>query len=52
MRLALDQIECNEKEIQNVKMLTENNTKQIQEIQSKIDVTIKKDYCLASDIAE
>ena len=52
MRLAINQIESNEREIQNVKLLTENNTKQIQEIQSKIDVTIKKDYCLASDIAE
>lgn len=52
MRLAINQIEANEKEIQNVKLLTENNTKQIQEIQSKIDVTIKNDYCLASDIAE
>jgi len=52
MRLALDQIEANEKEIQNVKLLSENNTKQIKEIQSKIDIKIQKDYCLASDIAE
>lgn len=52
MRLALDQIESNEKEIQNVKLLSENNSKQIEEIQSKIDVIIKNDYCLASDIAE
>lgn len=52
MRLALDQIEENEKKIQNVKLLSENNAKQIKEILSKIDVTIKKDYCLASDIAE
>lgn len=52
MRLALDQIESNEKEIQNVKLISEDNAKQIKEIQSKIDVTIKKEYCLASDIAE
>jgi phage anti-repressor protein len=52
IRLALNQIEANQNEIQNVKALSENNTKQIEEIQSKIDVTIKKDYCLASDIAE
>ena len=52
MRLALDQIEANQNEIQNVKLLSESNTKQIEEIQSKIDVKIKKDYCLASDIAE
>lgn len=52
IRLAIDQIEANEKEIQNVKLLSENNSKRIEQIQSKIDVTIKKDYCLASDIAE
>lgn len=52
MRLALDQIEANEKEIQSVKLISQNNAKQIEEIQSKIDVKIKKEYCLASDIAE
>ena len=52
MRLAIDQIETNEKEIHDVKLLSENNYKQIKEIQSKIDVVIKNDYCLASDIAE
>ena len=52
MRLALDQIEANQNEIKSVKLLSENNTKQIEEIQSKIDIKIKKDYCLASDIAE
>ncbi len=52
MRLAIDQIEANEEEIQNVKLLSESNLKEIEKIQSKIDVTIKKDYCLASDIAE
>lgn len=52
MRLAIDQIEANEKEIQNIKLLSERNSTQIKEIQSKIDVVIKKEYCLASDIAE
>jgi len=52
IRLALDQIEANANEIQNVKVLSETNTKQIEEIQAKIDVKIKKDYCLACDIAE
>lgn len=52
MRLAIDQIESNDREIQNVKLLSEKNAKQIEKIQSKIDVIIKNDYCLASDIAE
>ena len=52
MRLAIDQIEANEKEIQNIKLLSERNSTQIKEIQSKIDVVIKKEYCWASDIAE
>lgn len=52
MRLAIDQIEANEKEIQNVKLLSESNSKEIKKIQSIINVTIRKDYCLASDIAE
>ena len=52
MRLALDQMEANEKEINHVKLMTQDNTKQIQDIQAKIDVTIKKQYCLGSDIAE
>lgn len=52
MRLAIDQIETNEKKIQSVKLLSENNAKQIKEIESKIDVVIRNDYCLASDIAE
>ena len=52
MRLAIDQIEASEKEIQGVKLLSENNAKQIKEIQSKIDEVIRNDYCLASDIAE
>ena len=52
MRLAIDQIEANTKEIQNVKRLSENNLKEIEKIQSQIDVKIKKEYCLASDITE
>lgn len=52
MRLAINQIEANEKKIQNVKSLSESNLKKIEEIQAKIDVKIKKEYGLASDIAE
>ncbi|MCI9064142.1 MAG: hypothetical protein HFJ17_06030 [Clostridia bacterium] len=52
MRLAINQIETNEKEIKNVKLLSENNLKEIEKIKSNIDIKIKKDYCLASDIAE
>lgn len=52
MRLAINQIESNEKEIKNVKILSENNLKEIEKIKSNIDIKIKKDYCLASDIAE
>lgn len=48
MRLAIDQIEANTKEIQNVKLLSENNLKEIEKIQSQIDVKIKKEYCLVS----
>ena len=52
MRLAINQIETNEKEIQNIKVLTESNLKEIEMIKSKINVVIKKEYCLALDIAE
>ena len=45
IRVALNQIEENEKKIN-------ENTKEIEDIKKKIDVIIKKDYCLASDIAE
>lgn len=37
MRLAIDQIEASEKEIQSVKLLSENNAKQIKEKGFKID---------------
>ena len=45
MRLALNQIQANENRI--TKAETE-----IEKIKSKIDVVIKSNYCLASDIAE
>ena len=48
MRLTIDQIEASTKEIQNVKLLSENNLKEIEKIQSQIDVKIKKEYCLVS----
>lgn len=52
MRLALDQIEENEKRLKSVENISYKNTKEIQNIKRKIDVIIQKDYCLASDIAE
>lgn len=63
MRLALDQIEFNENKIEKVEAITRENTMEIQNlkqfaeneingIKPKIDVIIKKEYCLASDIAE
>lgn len=52
MHLALTQIEQNEKRLNNLEHISKNNTKEIKEIKSKIDVIIQKDYCLASDIAE
>ena len=45
MRLALNQIELNSKNIDILNL-------KVEDIQSKIDVTIKNNYCLASDIAE
>lgn len=45
MRLALDQIEANENRLTKVET-------EIDIIKSKIDVVIKNNYCLASDIAE
>ena len=63
MRLALNQIEMNKNKITKVEAVTMQNkveignlkqftTNQIKQIQSKIDVIIKKEYCLASDIAQ
>ena len=45
MRMALNQIEENEK-------ILNQHTEEIENIKKKIDVIIQKDYCLASDIAE
>ena len=52
MRLALDEIEKNENKINEVKQIAIKNEKEIQEIKSKLDIKIKNNYCLASDIAE
>ena len=59
MRIALDQIEANEKRLKLIESETKENKQElslakveIQEIKRKIDVIIQKDYCLASDIAE
>lgn len=45
MRLALDKIELNSKNIDILKV-------DVQDLKSKTDVTIKNNYCLESDIAE
>ena len=45
MRLALNQIETNTKDIDRMKI-------DIKELKSKIDIKIQNNYCLASDIAE
>ena len=37
MRLAIDQIETNEKEIQKVKLLSEKNLEEIKKIQGEIN---------------
>lgn len=52
MRLALNEIEKNEKEINKVKELALNNQSEIEKLKSKIDIKIQNNYCLASDIAE
>jgi len=52
MRLALDQIEENEKKLNLIENKTINNTNEIEKLKKKIDVIIQKNYCLASDIAE
>ena len=52
MHLALNQIEENEKRLSLVENISQENTKEIQNIKRKINVIIQKDYCLASDIAE
>ena len=45
MRLALNQIELNSKNIENLQL-------DVDDLKSKNDVKIKSNYCLASDIAE
>ena len=52
MRLALNQIEENEKKLKLIENQTKENSSEIKNIKNKIDVIIQKDYCLASDIAE
>ena len=52
MRLALEQIEANENRLNKVEISSENIAKEVEEIKKKVDITIKNDYCLASDIAE
>lgn len=52
MRLALDEMEQNENKINQVQEIALNNKNEIEKIKSIIDIKIKNDYCLASDIAE
>lgn len=52
MRLALNEIEKNENEINNVKKLALNNKSEIENLNLKLDIEIKNNYCLACDIAE
>lgn len=52
MRLALDQIEKNENEINKIGEIALNNKVEIENLKSMIDVKIQNNYCLASDIAE
>lgn len=52
MRLALDEIEKNSSKIEEVKGLALKNRTEIENLKSKIDIKIQKNYCLASDIAE
>lgn len=52
MRLALNEIEKNENDIKEVKSIALENKKEIENIKTKIDIKIQKNYCLASDIAE
>ena len=52
MHQALNQIEANQEKLKAIERKTNKNKEDIEEIKKKIDVIIKKDYCLASDIAE
>lgn len=52
MRLALDEIERNENKMRNIEKLALNNKDEITRLRDIIDIKIKNNYCLASDIAE
>ena len=52
MRLALNEIEKNEIRINEVKRIALDNKRKIDKLKDIIDIKIKNDYCLASDIAE
>jgi len=52
MHMALNKIEKNDEELRLIKIMTQENKDEIEKIKKKVDVTIRKDYCLASDIAE
>ena len=52
MRLALDEIEKNSNEIKEVKDIALSNKNEINNLKSMIDIKIKNNYCVASDIAE
>ncbi len=52
MRLALDEIEKNSIEINEVKSVVIENKNEIKNLKNMIDIKIKSNYCLASDIAE
>ena len=52
MRLALDEIEENERKIREVKKMAITNKVELIALKSKMDIKIQNNYCLASDIAE
>lgn len=52
MRMALDEIEKHENKINIVKSIALDNKNEIEKLKSIIDIKIKNNYCLASDIAE
>lgn len=52
MRMALDEIEKHENKINIVKNIALDNKNEIEKLKSIIDIKIKNNYCLASDIAE
>ena len=52
MRIAIDEIERNSNEIKEVKSIALENKTQIEKLKSSIDIKIKNNYCLSSDIAE